>query len=48
MIGYFADVRVTRMPMANVATYGDPALLFRNINTPDDLDAAERALAGEP
>jgi molybdopterin-guanine dinucleotide biosynthesis protein A len=42
MIGFFEDVRVTRMPLAEVRTFGDPAVLFRNINTPADLDAAER------
>jgi molybdopterin-guanine dinucleotide biosynthesis protein A len=47
MIGFFDDVRVTRMPIAEVATYGDPGVLFRNINTPADLAAAERTLPGE-
>lgn len=45
MIGFFDDVRVERMPLADVRTWGDPALLFSNINSPADLAAAERALA---
>jgi molybdopterin-guanine dinucleotide biosynthesis protein A len=47
MIGFHADVRVVRMPLPNVRRCGDPAVLFRNINTPADLEAAERLQAGE-
>lgn len=45
MIGFFADVRVLRVPLEEVRRWGDPALLFRNINSPADLADAERALA---
>jgi hypothetical protein len=33
-------VRVERLPLAEVAALGDPARIFSNVNTPDDLVAA--------
>ena len=38
-------VRVARLDLATVATFGDPAQLFRNVNTPDDLAAASADVA---
>jgi molybdopterin-guanine dinucleotide biosynthesis protein A len=40
-IAFFGEVRVARMPAAEVARYGDPARLFMNINSRDDLARAE-------
>ncbi|HYB42350.1 MAG TPA: molybdenum cofactor guanylyltransferase [Candidatus Methylomirabilis sp.] len=40
-IGFHRDVRVARLPRADVLQYGDPAVLFFNVNTPDDLARAE-------
>jgi molybdopterin-guanine dinucleotide biosynthesis protein A len=37
VIGFYDDVRLVRLPAETVATFGDPARMFLNINTPDDL-----------
>lgn len=39
--------RLVTIPLAVVAKYGDPARLFFNVNTADDLAAAERMARGE-
>lgn len=36
---------VVRIPVREVETLGDPAALFFNVNSPDDLAAAERMLS---
>lgn len=41
VVGFYDDVRVARLPAERVATYGDPELLFLNVNTPEDLSRAE-------
>ena len=41
-IGFHGDVRVARLAQAAVLQYGDPAVLFFNVNTPDDLARADR------
>jgi molybdopterin-guanine dinucleotide biosynthesis protein A len=41
VISFYDDVRVRRILAEDVARFGDPALLFLNINTPDDLARAE-------
>ena len=41
-VGFHADVRVVRLPRDAVLQYGDPAVLFFNVNTPDDLARAEQ------
>lgn len=41
VISFFDDVRVTSLPAAQVATFGDPSFLFLNVNTPDDLRRAD-------
>lgn len=46
MIGFHADVAVERVPLDVVRSVGDPALLFRNMNTPADREEAERILGG--
>ena len=40
-IGFHAGVRVTRLPAARVLMYGDPDVLFFNVNTAEDLQHAE-------
>lgn len=43
-VGDFLDaVRVKRVPTATVRAYGNPTLLFLNVNTPDDLTRANEA-----
>jgi molybdopterin-guanine dinucleotide biosynthesis protein A len=39
---FFPDVNVARIAAREVATLGDPARMFMNVNTPDDLALAER------
>jgi molybdopterin-guanine dinucleotide biosynthesis protein A len=40
-IGFHDAVRVGRLPLARVRAFGDPAVLFFNVNRPDDLERAE-------
>jgi molybdenum cofactor guanylyltransferase len=40
-IGFHGDVRVNRWPATRVLMYGDPDVLFFNVNTPEDLQHAE-------
>jgi molybdopterin-guanine dinucleotide biosynthesis protein A len=40
-IAFHADVRVARLQRERVLQYGDPGVLFFNVNTPDDLARAE-------
>jgi molybdopterin-guanine dinucleotide biosynthesis protein A len=41
VVGFHANVRVARLPADEVAAFGNPELLFMNVNTPDDLALAE-------
>lgn len=41
VIGFFDDVKVARLPAAEVARHGDPERLFMNVNAPEDLALAE-------
>jgi molybdopterin-guanine dinucleotide biosynthesis protein A len=41
-VAFHGDVRVARLPREEVLQYGDPDVLFFNVNTPDDLERAER------
>jgi molybdopterin-guanine dinucleotide biosynthesis protein A len=43
VVGFYDDVRLVRLPVETVATFGDPARIFLNVNTPDDLARAEHA-----
>jgi molybdopterin-guanine dinucleotide biosynthesis protein A len=45
VVSFFEDVRVERLPEPQVRRFGDPAVLFMNVNTPDDLALAERHAA---
>lgn len=40
-IAFHGEVRVARLPLRSVLQYGDPGVLFFNINTPEDLQRAE-------
>jgi len=40
-IGFHADIRVSRLTEARVLMYGDPDVLFFNVNTVEDLQHAE-------
>jgi molybdopterin-guanine dinucleotide biosynthesis protein A len=40
-IGFHAEVRVGTLPLARVRRFGEPELLFFNVNTPEDLARAE-------
>lgn len=46
MIGFHDDIRVHRMTLDVVRTFGDPARMFMNLNTASDHAAAERIAAG--
>ncbi|HJU67677.1 MAG TPA: molybdenum cofactor guanylyltransferase [Gemmatimonadaceae bacterium] len=45
VVSFFDDVRIERLPERQVRRFGDPAILFMNVNTPDDLALAERHAA---
>ena len=45
LIAFHEDVRVERIALHDVRGFGDPSLLFMNLNTTADLAAAERAFA---
>ena len=47
VIAFHDAVRVGRVPLAEVVRFGDPARLFANVNTPEELAWAEAA-AGVP
>lgn len=42
MIGFHDEVRVGRIPFADVTSFGPAERLFLNVNTPADRDRAER------
>lgn len=42
VISFFDAVRVHRIPLSDVDGYGDPAVLFMNVNTPEERERAER------
>lgn len=45
VVSFFDDVIVERVPEREVRMFGDPAVLFMNVNSPDDLALAERHAA---
>lgn len=50
-VGFHPDVKVGTLPLARVREFGEPAVLFFNVNTPDDLaeaDALWRRLGSSP
>ena len=45
VIGFYEEVRVVHLPADEVARFGDPGVMFMNINSPDELGQAERYVA---
>jgi molybdopterin-guanine dinucleotide biosynthesis protein A len=45
--GFFGDVRVLEIPEADVARHADPAVVFMNVNTPEELEHARALVAHE-
>jgi molybdopterin-guanine dinucleotide biosynthesis protein A len=42
MTAFWPDVRVQLVEAAELAAFGDPGRLFRNLNTPEEYEAARR------
>ncbi len=42
VVSFYDDVRIARLEAAIVRTFGNPDMLFMNVNAPDDLDLAEQ------
>lgn len=42
VISFYDEIRVARLPIDVVRRFGDPARIFMNVNSPADLDLAER------
>lgn len=42
MISFHADIDLRRVSLEEVSQHGDPEIMFMNVNTPDDLEAARR------
>lgn len=40
VVSFFDDVRIARVPFEEVQRYGDPAIMFMNVNSPDELALA--------
>ncbi len=47
VVAFFEDVKVERIPLDEVRRYGEPEVLFLNVNTPEERERAERLAAGE-
>jgi molybdopterin-guanine dinucleotide biosynthesis protein A len=45
VVGFYDAVRVHRLETDDVARFGDPERIFLNINSPEDLERAERNAA---
>jgi molybdopterin-guanine dinucleotide biosynthesis protein A len=41
MIGFHDQVQIHALPLEQVRTFGEPDVLFMNVNTPDERDRAE-------
>jgi molybdopterin-guanine dinucleotide biosynthesis protein A len=41
VVAFYDDVQVARLAAEQVAQFGDPALLFMNVNTPEERILAE-------
>ena len=41
IVAFFDDVRLVRLPASKVARHGDPDRIFMNVNTAEELSAAE-------
>ena len=47
IVGFFDDVRVLEVSEAEVARHADPAIVFMNVNTPEELERARALIADE-
>ena len=47
IVGFFDRVRVMEIAAAEVARYRDPAVIFMNVNTPDELERARILAAAD-
>jgi molybdopterin-guanine dinucleotide biosynthesis protein A len=41
VVSFYSDAQVTALPKAEVADYGDPELMFLNVNTPAERERAD-------
>jgi len=48
LVGFSRALRVHRVPLDQVRSYGDPTRLFFNVNTREDRDVAERLATMTP
>lgn len=48
MIGFHADVTVQILAMREFTSFGEPGILFMNVNTPAELQRAEEIARGAP
>jgi molybdopterin-guanine dinucleotide biosynthesis protein A len=46
LIAFHRDVRIERVPLDGVRTFGDPDIMFMNMNTPADRTKADNILRG--
>jgi molybdopterin-guanine dinucleotide biosynthesis protein A len=44
VISFFDAIPVRTLPLDDVARFGDPELMFLNVNTPEDRERAEEAV----
>src|SRR5438105_10517753 len=47
IVGFFEAVRVLEIPEPDVARHADPAVVFMNVNTPEELERARSLVAHE-
>jgi molybdopterin-guanine dinucleotide biosynthesis protein A len=47
LIAFHDDIRMTRVPLQTVESFGDPDRLFMNMNTPADRTAADAIVRDE-
>jgi len=45
--GFWDEVRVLAIPDEDIARLADPAVVFLNVNTPEDLERARAIAAAE-
>lgn len=45
IVEFFPRVRVVEIPEAEIARFRDPAIVFMNVNTPDELERAREIVA---
>ncbi|HSM35616.1 MAG TPA: molybdenum cofactor guanylyltransferase [Longimicrobiales bacterium] len=48
IVGFYESISLDRVEAARVARFGDPGVMFRNVNTPADRAAADRLHEAAP